>query len=101
MQALRKYMNIILIAVAALLLQAFPACADPTEVPDNAIEQYLSDDMKTVPDGVHIPYPEDVEKFKESPLYKFLDKITPDVKDNHAPPSGGKCGVNKKLFENV
>lgn len=85
---------------AALLLPAFPVFADPTEVPENAIEQYLSDDMKTVPDGVHIPYPEDVDKFKESPLYKFLDKITPDVKDVPAP-SGGRCGVNKKLFENV
>ncbi len=85
---------------AALILQPAKAFADPTEVPGNAIEEYLSEDMKTIPDGVHIPYPEDVEKFKDSPLYKFLDKITPDVKDIPAP-SGGRCGVNKKLFENA
>jgi len=85
---------------ALLFLSPLTAFADPTEVPGNAIEEYLSEDMKTIPDGVHIPYPEDVEKFKDSPLYKFLDKITPDVKDIPAP-SGGRCGVNKKLFENA
>lgn len=85
---------------AASFLGSATVHADPTEVPDNAIEQYLSEDMKTVPDGVYIPYPEDVEEFKGSPLYKFLEKMAPGVKESPAP-SGGKCGVNKKLFENV
>lgn len=96
------YMGIIFIGASILpMLVPVHAFADPTEVPDNAIEQYLSEDMKTAPDGVYIPYPEDVEEFKGSPLYKFLEKMAPGVKETPAPPSGGKCGVNKKLFENV
>ncbi len=84
-----------------LLLSPLTAFADPREIPDNAVDQYLQDDMKTVPDGVYIPYPEDVERFKESPFYKFMEKIVPNEAQENSPPSGGRCGVNKKLFENA
>ncbi|MCB1681797.1 MAG: hypothetical protein KDI61_07435 [Alphaproteobacteria bacterium] len=85
---------------AGLFILCAPAYADPAEVPDNAVQQYLSEEMKTVPDGVYIPYPEEVQEFKNSPLYKFMEKLAPDSQTT-SPPSGGGCGINRKLLESV
>lgn len=91
----------VLTACALLALAATSARAEPpAEIPGDAVENYLSEDMKRVPDGVYIPYPEEVEQFKGSPLYKFLDGLTPN-KEVETEPSGGGCPVDKKFLENV
>ncbi|MCL4677873.1 MAG: hypothetical protein KJ017_04665 [Alphaproteobacteria bacterium] len=88
-------------ALLAATLAAIPARAEPlAEVPGDAVQNYLSEDMKKVPDGVYIPYPEEVEQFKNSPLYQFLDKLSPEKEFSPAP-SGGGCPVDKKFLENV
>lgn len=95
--------NITVLTASALLAVAAiaPARAEPpAEVPGGAVENYLSEDMKRVPDGVYIPYPEEVEEFKDTPLYKFLDGLTPN-KEVETEPSGGGCPVDKKFLENV
>lgn len=94
----------ICLALALLLCGAVahvPARAEPlAEVPDGAIENYLTEDMTKIPDGVYIPYPEEVEEFKNSPLYKFLESLGPEEKRG-SKPSGRGCPVNKKFLENV
>lgn len=98
----RRNSKITVTAGALLALAVInPARAEPpAEVPGDAIENYLSEDMKRVPDGVYIPYPEEVEEFKGSPLYKFFDGLTPE-KEVEREPSGGGCPVDKKFLENV
>ncbi len=62
-------------------------------------------------DDLYIPAPEEIEKFKKSPLYKFMDKILP--KDTHDQSStqkrdnpkrnkkGHGCKFNKELYDSV
>lgn len=96
-----------LAVIAVLSIQlAKPSRAEdspppPLEIPENAIENYLEDDMKIAPDGTYIPYPEDVEKFRDSPLYKFFERLSPEKDGSRSPPSGGGCKVDKKFLESV
>ena len=72
------------------------------EVPDTAVDEYLSDDLKQYPDELYIPNPEELEQFQQTPLYKFFDGMMDrDAPEDDGSPGGGGCGINKRLFENV
>ncbi|MCB1593159.1 MAG: hypothetical protein KDI90_11985 [Alphaproteobacteria bacterium] len=89
-----------ILVMGCLAMPCTPVFAgEQSEVPADAVENYLSEDMKRVPDGTYIPYPEDVEEFRNSPLYKFLKRLGP--KTQSPVPSSGGCPVNKEFLENV
>ncbi len=98
--------QLLTLAVAFFLLPdlTMPAWAASrqNEVPDTAVDEYLSDDLKQYPDELYIPNPEELEQFKQTPLYKFFDgMMDADEPEGGGSPGGGGCGINKRLFENV